>query len=66
MPLQDVENYVSLNNHLPGVPSANEMVQNGNNLAAMDAVLLQKIEELTLYMIDLKKENAQLKQLIVK
>ena len=55
-----------LNNHLPGVPSANEMVQNGNNLAAMDAVLLQKIEELTLYMIDLKKENAQLKQLIVK
>ncbi|MCK9424098.1 MAG: hypothetical protein M0Q38_16050 [Bacteroidales bacterium] len=66
MPLQDVENYISLNKHLPGVPSETDVIQKGNNLGEMDAILLQKIEELTLYMIDLKKENDQLKKLIAK
>ncbi|MEI7981769.1 MAG: hypothetical protein WCI71_08935 [Bacteroidota bacterium] len=66
MPLQDVENYISLNKHLPGVPSETDVLTKGNNLGEMDAILLQKIEELTLYMIELKKENAQLKQMIAK
>lgn len=59
--LYDVENFIAQNKHLPDVPSATEVISNGSNLGAMDAVLLQKIEELTLYMIDLKKENDALK-----
>ena len=55
MPLDDVETYYSANKHLPGVPSSNEMIQNGNNVAQTDAVLLQKIEELTLYTVELNK-----------
>lgn len=62
--LGEVESYISANNHLPGVPSQSEVLKNGNNLGQMDAVLLQKIEELTLYMIDLKKQNDQLKHRI--
>jgi len=66
MPLAEVERYIGENNHLPGVPSAEEVISNGNNLGEMDAILLQKIEELTLYVIELKKENETLKQLLVK
>ena len=57
MPLSDVETFVKENKHLPGVPSAEEVVETGIDLAKMDAKLLEKIEELTLYVIDLKKEN---------
>lgn len=57
MTLKEVERYIKENNHLPDVPSANEMVKKGLDVAEMDAKLLQKIEELTLYMIELKKEN---------
>jgi len=59
--LYDVENFIAQNKHLPDVPSATEVMTKGSNLGEMDAVLLQKIEELTLYMIDLKKENDALK-----
>lgn len=64
--LEEVENFVSINNHLPDVPSEEEMIANGLNVAEMDAILLQKIEELTLYMIELKKENEILKEQISK
>ncbi len=57
MPLAQVEQYIKTNNHLPNVPSAAEMVKEGNDLGKTDAKLLEKIEELTLYMIDLKKQN---------
>lgn len=66
MPLAELENFINTNNHLPDVPSAEEVMTDGNNLGEMDAILLQKIEELTLYLIELKKENEQLKQLLVK
>jgi len=59
--LYDVENFINLNKHLPDVPSATEVETNGLNLGNMNATLLQKVEELTLYMIDLKKENDALK-----
>ncbi len=59
--LSEVENFVKINKHLPGVPSAEEVSKNGINVAKMEAKLLEKIEELTLYMIDMKKENNQLK-----
>jgi len=64
--LYDVENFIAQNKHLPDVPSATEVISKGSNLGEMDAILLQKIEELTLYMIDLKKENDQLKDRLSK
>jgi hypothetical protein len=64
MPLAELEAYINQHNHLPDVPSAEEVISNGNNLGEMDAILLQKIEELTLYVIELKKENEALRQAI--
>lgn len=57
MPLDEVENYINENNHLPGIPSAAVVEKQGVNVGDMHAKLLQKIEELTLYVIELKKEN---------
>lgn len=57
MDLKDVEKYIIKYGHLPGVPAAEEVKENGIDMAKMDAKLLEKIEELTLYVIDLKKEN---------
>ncbi|MBC8054295.1 MAG: hypothetical protein H7Y13_14635 [Sphingobacteriaceae bacterium] len=54
--LQEVEKYVQENNHLPEMPSEAEVKKDGIDLGQMDAKLLKKIEELTLYMIDFKKE----------
>ncbi len=61
-PLNEVEDFIQKNNHLPDVPSEKEILENGVNVGEMDAILLQKIEELTLYMIELNKENNTLKQ----
>ncbi len=70
--LSEVENYIKENNHLPDVPSEKEVQENGINLGNMDAVLLHKVEELTLYMIELNKkvevlerENLDLKSKIL-
>ena len=60
--LPEVENYIKANQHLPGIPTASEVEQNGLDLGEMDKKLLQKIEELTLYLIDMKKEVIQLKK----
>jgi hypothetical protein len=67
--LQEVEDYININNHLPDIPAAKEVEENGVNVAEMDAKLLQKIEELTLYMIEMNKrvntlesENSMLKE----
>lgn len=62
MPLGQVEKFVKANHHLPGIPSANEVAENGIDVAQMESKLLQKVEELTLYMIELKKENEELKK----
>jgi hypothetical protein len=62
MPLCEVEAFVKTNHHLPEIPSAEEVYKDGLDVAQMDAKLLQKIEELTLYMIALKKECDRLKQ----
>ncbi len=58
--LDEVAKYIGQNKHLPDVPSAKEMEENGVDLGEMDMILLRKIEELTLYVIELKKENAAL------
>ncbi len=54
--LEDVEQYIEQENHLPGVPSASDVEEEGVNLGEMNAILLQKIEEMTLYMIELNKK----------
>lgn len=64
MSLTEVEKFININKHLPNIPSAAEMISEGNDLAKTDAKLLEKIEELTLYMIEMKKENAQMKRQI--
>ena len=61
-PLSEVETFINKNKHLPDIPSAEEVVKNGVDLAEMDARLLQKVEELTLYIIRLEKEVDGLKQ----
>jgi carbonic anhydrase/acetyltransferase-like protein (isoleucine patch superfamily) len=60
--LSEVATYIKTNKHLPGVPSAAEVVEKGVDVVQMDAKLLEKIEELTLYMIELKKENQEMKK----
>jgi hypothetical protein len=59
-PLREVKEYVSRNNHLPGVPSAAEVKQDGVDLADMNAKLLLKIEEMTLYMIKMEERLEKL------
>jgi hypothetical protein len=61
-PLSEVEAYVKENKHLPNIPSASELVNDGLNLGEMQAKQMEKIEELTLYMIEMKKEIDTLKK----
>jgi len=62
MPLTKVESFVKENKHLPEIPSAKEVAKEGIDVAQMDAKLLQKIEELTLYAIQQQKEIEQQKK----
>jgi hypothetical protein len=63
--LKDLEFFVKKNKHLPDIPSAQEYKDKGSyNLSEFDTKILQKVEELTLYIIQLKKENEQLKSQI--
>ncbi len=58
--LDEIEIYIRSTGHLMDVPSANEVKENGIKLGEMDAKLLQKIEELTLYAIEQKREIEKL------
>jgi hypothetical protein len=60
MSLQELQLYIASNKHLPEIPSAEEVKNNGHKLGEMDVLLLKKVEELTLYIIELKNENAEL------
>ncbi|MDN5480947.1 MAG: hypothetical protein L0G30_05155 [Chryseobacterium sp.] len=60
--LDAVEKHIEEKGHLPNIPSAQEVVKNGINLGEMDAKLLEKIEELTLYVIQLNKGFKQLRE----
>ena len=59
--LESVERYIKKHKHLLDVPSEAELKETGLNLPEMDAKLLQKIEELTLYVIELQKQINALK-----
>jgi hypothetical protein len=60
--LKDLEVYIGKHRHLPDVPSAAEVVAQGVDLQKMDATLLQKVEELTLYIIQLEARIEQLEK----
>jgi len=55
-PLSDVEDYIRTNNHLPAIPSEAHIKKHGYDQHGMNTLFLQKIEELTLYAIDLEKK----------
>ena len=62
MPLDELEKQIKTNKHLPGIPTATEAEKNGVNVGDMQNQLLLKIEELTLYVIDLQKQCNELKK----
>lgn len=63
MPISDLKKYIDENKHLPEVPSAQEIEeQGGQDLGEMDRLLLKKVEELSLYVIQLKAEIEELKK----
>ena len=60
-PLSEVESFIKENQHLPNIPSATELEKEGLDLGIMQSLQMAKIEELTLYMIEMKKEIETLK-----
>ncbi|WP_342330256.1 hypothetical protein [Pedobacter sp. FW305-3-2-15-E-R2A2] len=60
--LLELENYIKFHKHLPEIPSAAEVKKDGIALGEMNKLLLKKIEELTLYLIEKDKEISELKK----
>lgn len=60
IPLAQLKEYINTNKHLPGIPDAATMEKKGINLGEMTKKLMEKIEELTLYIIELDKKNEEL------
>lgn len=59
--LESVERFVKVNKHLPNIPAADDIQKNGLSIAKVQTKMMEKIEELTLYVIELKKEIELLK-----
>ena len=64
MPLKELEQYILKNKHLPEVPTQNEISKDGIDMYEMNAVLLKKVEELTLNVIKQQKQIEQLENKI--
>jgi hypothetical protein len=62
LPIPELNNFIKSNKHLPEIPTEKEVSENGLDLGDMNALLLKKIEELTLYVIDLQKQVDELKK----
>jgi len=60
MPLKELEQYILKNKHLPDVPNQDEISKNGIDVYEMNAVLLKKVEEVTLYVIEQQKQIVEL------
>jgi len=58
--LEELEDFIMENKHLPDIPSEEEVLKSGVQLGEMNALLLQKIEELTLYIIEQDKKTEKL------
>jgi hypothetical protein len=62
--LEEVDEYIRMNGHLPGVPGKGDVLQNGIEMGKLNVILLKKIEELTLYLIEHKQMICNLEQKI--
>jgi hypothetical protein len=62
MDLNTLEKSIASNGHLPGIPSAGEVFEHGFHIGDMQAKLLEKIEEMTLHMIDMNKRIVKLEE----
>lgn len=60
MPIDELEKNINANQHLPNIPAASDMEKNGILLGDMNRRIIEKVEELTLYIIDLHKQNEKL------
>ena len=65
-PLKEVAQFIRQNNHLPNIPSAKEIESNGLHVGETQRKMMEKIEELTLYLIQQQKEIEALKKAILK
>jgi hypothetical protein len=66
MNLKNLEKYIEKNKHLPNIPAAAEIEKKGINLGEMSKKLMEKVEELTLYILELNKRNEELTQKVAK
>ncbi len=64
MPIIELEKSIKANKHLPGIPSAQELESAGVDLGIMQTKIMEKVEELTLYVIELNAENDRLNRRI--
>jgi hypothetical protein len=64
--IEELETYITENKHLPNIPSAKEVVDNGLDLATINSKLLEKVEELSLYIIQQNKRIDALEQAVEK
>jgi hypothetical protein len=62
--IPDLEKFIKANKHLPEVPSATELLKNGMDLTEMNMLLLKKVEELTLYIIEQNKRIESLEKFV--
>lgn len=62
MPINELRSYLQANRHLPNVPSAKQYAEDGVDLGEMNRVLLEKTEELTLYLLQLEERIRQLEE----
>ncbi len=60
MSLAELESFITMNKHLPGIPTEEEVAENGVDLGEMNKKLLQKVEELSLYIIEQEKRITNL------
>ena len=60
--IQELDAYIKINKHLPNMPNASEVANNGLKLGAMNRLLVEKVEELTLYIISLQNQINELKK----
>lgn len=64
--LKEVQAYINTHHHLPEMPSESEAVQSGINLGEINKLLVKKVEELTLYLIEQQQKNDQLSERLSK
>lgn len=62
MSLQELDAYIKEHRHLPGVPSEEQLKEEGMEVAEMNQILMEKVEELTLYVIELEKQMQQIRE----